>query len=98
MADKGTQHETRIKIAGDANSAVGAFASVQKALLGVRKAISDAMNALGVFWMAWNGVTTVISGIKALHGWLERTANAAGRAAFSRQYDAAAASAADGPY
>lgn len=72
MADK--DYKTTIKIDGDAKGANGAIDQVgrnlQNGLIGalgkVRQAIASVSRALGVFWLAWNGVQLVISGWRKL--------------------------------
>lgn len=79
-----TDYKTTIKIEGDTKSAEagisrvkGAFSTLQTSLLKVRAAISSAMQAFGVFYLAAEGFRLVVNAIKSLREWLNRAAVAA---------------------
>lgn len=92
-----TEHKTTIKIDGDAK---GASAAIDKAssllkgkllssLLAVRTVMSTISRALGVFWLAWNGIQLVIAGWQKLRDAMTATARAAERFALDVTLDRA---------
>lgn len=79
-----TDYKTVIKIEGDsagAQSAIGRAANSLKGLLApltaVRTAIGAVMRAMGVFYLAMEGVRLVVNAFKSLREWLNRAAVAA---------------------
>lgn len=79
-----TDYKTVIKIEGDsagAQSAIGRAANALKGLLAplnaVRTAIGAVMRAMGVFYLAVEGVRLVVNAFKSLREWLNRAAVAA---------------------
>ena len=72
MANK-TDYKTVIKIEGETKSAEagisrvkGAFSRLQTSLLKVREAVSKAMQAFGVFFLAWEGLKAAYNGLHRL--------------------------------
>lgn len=89
MANK-TDYKTTIKIEGDTKSAEagisrvkGAFSTLQKSLLKVRAAISSAMQAFGVFFLAWEGLKAAYNGLHRLVELWKEYKTAAERAALA---------------
>lgn len=79
-----TDYKTVIKIEGDsagAQSAIGRAANALKGLLAplnaVRTAIGAVLRAMGVFYLAVEGVRLVVNAFKSLREWLNRAAVAA---------------------
>lgn len=79
-----TDYKTVIKIEGDsagAQSAIGRAANALKGLLAplnaVRTAIGAVMRAMGVFYLAVEGVRLVVNAFRSLREWLNRAAVAA---------------------
>lgn len=88
MADR--DYETKIKITGDSAGAENAISRTSKALrsilaplTAIRSAISGVMRAMGVFYMAAEGVRLVIEGYKKLCEWINSAAAAARELAIS---------------
>lgn len=82
MADK--DFETKIKITGDSKEAENAVSSVSKSLrsllaplTAIRSAMSMVMRAMGVFYLAAEGVRMVVGLYQKLHDWVDRAAKAA---------------------
>lgn len=82
MADK--DYETKIKITGDAREGQNAVSAMSKSLrsllaplTAVRAAMSAVMRAMGVFYLAAEGVRMVVGIYQKLHEWMERAAKAA---------------------
>lgn len=96
-----TDYKTTIKIEGDsagAQSAIGRASNALKGLLApltkVRTAIGLVMRAMGVFYLAAEGVRLVVSAVKGLHDWMSRAANAARELADQLERDSIATAAA----
>ena len=88
MADR--DYETKIKITGDSAGAENAISRTSKAfrsllapLGAIRSAVSAAMGALGLFYMAAEGVNRIVEGYKKLCEWVNRAAAAARELAIS---------------
>ena len=99
MADE--KNEVKIKISGDSKGAEGAISRASGALKGllrpltmVRGAISAVMRAMGVFYLAAEGVRLVTDGIKKLQEWMNRAATAAKELQEALRADSIATSAA----
>lgn len=82
MAEK--DYETKIKITGDAREGQNAVSAMSKSLrsllaplTAVRAAMSAVMRAMGVFYLAAEGVRMVVGIYQKLHDWMERAAKAA---------------------
>lgn len=82
MAEK--DYETKIKITGDAREGQNAVSAMSKSLrsllaplTAVRAAMSAVMRAMGVFYLAAEGVRMVVGIYQKLHEWMERAAKAA---------------------
>ena len=96
MADK--DYKTTIKIDGDANGANGAIdqvrSNLQNGLIGalgkVRQAMASVSRALGVFWLAWNGVQLVVSGWRKLTEVMTAAQRKVAEIHFSRIFNEAA--------
>ena len=95
MADK--DYKTTIKIDGDANGAKGAIDRVRSNIHGltgtlakVRQAMASVSRALGVFWLAWNGVQLVISGWRKLTEVMTAAQRKVAEIHFSRIFNEAA--------
>lgn len=88
MADR--DYETKIKITGDSAGAEDAISrlakrlrSIPALLTAIRSAISGMMRALGLFYMATEGVNRIVEGYKKLCEWIHRAAIAARELAIS---------------
>ena len=96
MADK--DYKTTIKIDGDAKGANGAIDQVRSNLQGgligalgkVRLAMASISRALGVFWLAWNGVQLVVSGWRKLTEVMTAAQRKVAEIHFSRIFNEAA--------
>lgn len=92
-----TEHKTTIKIDGDSKGATAAIDKVSSllkgklmsSLLAVRTVMSTISRALGVFWLAWNGIQLVIAGWQKLRDAMTATARAAERFALDVALDRA---------
>lgn len=85
-----TDYKTTIKIEGDTKSAEagisrvkGAFSTLQTSLLKVRAAISSAMRAFGVFYLAFEGIKTAYENVRKLVELWKEYKTAAERAALA---------------
>lgn len=96
-----TKHETNIEITGSSTGAESAFKNVWDSatrlvsvLNTTRSVIASVSRALGVFWLAWNGIQLVITGWQKLNELLSETRRKMEEIRLSNMFDQAADSAA----